>query len=231
MLQGPYCYLAARGGQGSAPQAAAHRASHLHAAERGTPARSASPPCAATCANASSRLAWPSRYGWGQEAQVDWFEAYAKLGGELGEAAGVRHAQHGLRGHVPPCISTADAGGVSRNPRTCFCLLRRRIPHAAPRQPEVLRDQILRGRQRQETERIISFRSHRGFQSEYCNPESGYEEGGVEGELGWFRRDCLVPVPEADDLGACNVWMLAKCHQSRSRTISRHSESSGRALS
>ena len=60
-----------------------------------------------------------------------------------------------------------------------------------------------------ETERIIAFRSHWGYQSEYCNPASGNEKGGVEGELGWFRRNLLVPVPEAIDLAALNQQVLA----------------------
>jgi transposase InsO family protein len=53
------------------------------------------------------------------------------------------------------------------------------------------RKEILRGYQREETERIIAFRSHWGFASEYCNPARGNEKGGVEGELGWFRRNWL----------------------------------------
>jgi hypothetical protein len=61
---------------------------------------------------------------------------------------------------------------------------------------------ILRGRQRVETDRIIAFRSHWGYRSEYCNPAKGNEKGGVEGELGWFRRNCLTPVPEAESLAA-----------------------------
>ena len=71
-----------------------------------------------------------------------------------------------------------------------------------------------------ETDRIIAFRSHWGFQSEYCNPASGNEKGGVEGELGWYRRNWLVPVPEAADLEALNEQLLAACVASRSRTIS-----------
>src|SRR5258708_2251092 len=79
---------------------------------------------------------------------------------------------------------------------------------------------ILRGRQRVETDRIIAFRSHWGYQSEYCNPASGNEKGGVEGELGWYRRNCLVPVPEAKDLAALNQQLLEACVANRSRTIS-----------
>jgi len=78
---------------------------------------------------------------------------------------------------------------------------------------------ILRGRQREETERIIAFRSHWGYQSEYCNPAKGNEKGGVEGELGWYRRNCLVPVPEAKDLADLNEQLLAACIASRARTI------------
>src|SRR5205809_8043875 len=52
---------------------------------------------------------------------------------------------------------------------------------------------------REETSRVIAFRSHWGFTSEYCNPASGNEKGGVEGEVGRYRRNWLVPVPEAHD--------------------------------
>src|SRR6202166_4154905 len=79
---------------------------------------------------------------------------------------------------------------------------------------------ILRGYQRVETDRIIAFRSHWGYRSEYCNPASGHEKGGVEGELGWFRRNWLVPVPEASVLDALNQHILDACVASRSRTIS-----------
>src|SRR5436190_110922 len=43
---------------------------------------------------------------------------------------------------------------------------------------------ILRGHERVETDRIIAFRSHWGYQSEYCNPAKGNEKGGVEGQGG-----------------------------------------------
>lgn len=44
---------------------------------------------------------------------------------------------------------------------------------------------VLRGRDRQETERFIALRSHSGFDSFFCllGPEGAHEKGGVEG--GW----------------------------------------------
>ncbi len=68
---------------------------------------------------------------------------------------------------------------------------------------------ILRGHQREENERFIAFRSHWGFQSEFCNPARGNEKGGVEGEDGYFRRNHLVPLPEARDLEHLNELLLA----------------------
>jgi len=70
---------------------------------------------------------------------------------------------------------------------------------------------ILRGRQREETERWHGFRSHWGFESSYCNPAGGNEKGGVEGELGWYRRNWLVPAPEAGNLSALNIYLRQGC--------------------
>src|SRR3979411_2181049 len=61
---------------------------------------------------------------------------------------------------------------------------------------------ILRGHQREQTGRFIAFRSHWRFQSEFCTPGKGHEKGGVEGEVGYFRRNHWVPVPQAVDLAS-----------------------------
>lgn len=58
---------------------------------------------------------------------------------------------------------------------------------------------ILVGRDRVENERFVALRSHYGFDSFFCEPgvKGAHEKGGVEGEVGRFRRAHLVPVPEA----------------------------------
>ena len=54
---------------------------------------------------------------------------------------------------------------------------------------------IVRGYRREETTRFIAFRSHWQYEASFCNPAQGHEKGGVEGEVGRFRRNHLVPVP------------------------------------
>ena len=41
----------------------------------------------------------------------------------------------------------------------------------------------------------------------------------MEGELGWYRRNCLTPVPEAENLAVLNEHLLSACVANRERTI------------
>jgi len=87
------------------------------------------------------------------------------------------------------------------------------------------------GRGRTETDRWLAFRSHYGLEAFYCLPgqEGAHEKGGVEGEVGRFRRNRLVPVPEVDSLAELNaeveVWDAADDDRrigARSRTVGEH---------
>ncbi len=70
---------------------------------------------------------------------------------------------------------------------------------------------VLRGRNRIEADRFIALRSHYGFDSFFCQPgeEGAHEKGGVEGEVGRFRRRHLVPVPRVTSMAELNELMLA----------------------
>lgn len=63
-----------------------------------------------------------------------------------------------------------------------------------------------KGRRRTENERWVLFRSHYGFDAFYCQPglDGAHEKGGVEGEVGRFRRQHLVPMPAVDSLEQLN---------------------------
>lgn len=85
--------------------------------------------------------------------------------------------------------------------------------------PAVLR--VLRGRTRDEHERFVALRSHYGFDTCYCMPGSAgaHEKGGVEGEVGRFRRNSLVPVPQVASLGAFNEYVTAIDQRDDTRRI------------
>ncbi|MGV8075042.1 MAG: IS21 family transposase [Syntrophobacteraceae bacterium] len=172
----------------------------------------------------------PQSYKFGKESQVDWYEAYADLDG-------VRQKVYIF------CMRSMASGGA----------FHRAYPHASQQAfleahefafdyfggifATVRYDnlssavkKILRGYQREETERFIAFRSHWGFQSEFCNPGRGNEKGGVEGEGGYFRRNHLVPVPKALSIEDLNRQIREATEKDEQRMISGKDLSVGEAM-
>ena len=81
--------------------------------------------------------------------------------------------------------------------------------------------QVLRGRRRVETDRFVALRSHYLFASQFTTPgiKGAHEKGGVEGEVGRYRRNHLVPVPAVGDLAELNAMILAGCESDLRRRI------------
>jgi transposase len=92
--------------------------------------------------------------------------------------------------------------------------------------------QILKGRRRAESDRFVALRSHYLFESEFTRRgrEGAHEKGGVEGEVGRFRRNHLVPVPQVGSLGELNERLAAACLADLQRTITGHRQTVGDAL-
>lgn len=91
--------------------------------------------------------------------------------------------------------------------------------------------QVIHGgdRLREENERWVLFKSHYGFDAFYCQPgiDGAHEKGGVEGEVGWFRRNHLTPMPEVASLDELNdqirVWEV----DDNTRRIAGHANTIG----
>ena len=161
----------------------------------------------------------PQSYAWGQEAQVDWYEAMAELDGvrQPLQVFALRSMASGAAFHRAYAHATQQAfreahelafhyfGGVFR------CLRYDNLPLAVKR--------ILRGHAREQTTRFLAFRSHWRFTAEFCTPAEGHEKGGIEGEAGYFRRNHWVPVPQAADLAAVNTQLLADCRADHRRVL------------
>ncbi len=92
--------------------------------------------------------------------------------------------------------------------------------------------QVLRGRRRVETDRFTALRSHYLYNSQFTTPgiEGAHEKGGVEGEVGRFRRRHLVPVPAFASLGELNARLLAGCEGDLARRIAGRQETVGESL-
>ncbi|MCC7106993.1 MAG: IS21 family transposase [Chloroflexi bacterium] len=172
----------------------------------------------------------PQSYPWGSEAQVDWYEAVADLGDERVklQVLSMRSMASGGAFHRAYRHATQQAfleahelgfryfGGVFRRARYD------NLGAAVKR--------VLRGSRREETARFVAFRSHWRFQSEFCTPAEGHEKGGIENEVGRFRRSHWVPIPRARDLEELNRSLLAACQQDEVRTIAGREQSVGTGM-
>jgi transposase len=151
----------------------------------------------------------PQHHPPGMEAEVDFGELWVRLAGVLvkcylfafrmsysGKAVHLVSATCGqeafLEGHVHAftVLGGVPAGQI-------------RYDNLTPAVTRVLR----KGRARIENPRWTAFRSHYRFAAFYCEPgiEGAHEKGGVEGQVGYFRRNYLVPVPEVDSLAELNA--------------------------
>jgi transposase len=169
----------------------------------------------------------PQAYDPGIQAQVDWYEAVVELAGVHVKLQffSLRSMWSGAAFHQAYLHATQQAflaahqeafryfGGV-------FHQLRYDNLTSAVKK-------VLRGRRREETDRFIAFRSHWEFDASFCTPGKGHEKGGVEGEAGFFRRNHLVPVPQASSLAALNESLLEGCRKDFSRIIGEREKTAG----
>jgi len=167
------------------------------------------------------RVFVPQSYEPGKEAEVDWYEGYVDFpwGRTKVQVLEIRACYSGREFHVAYPRQTQQAflegqalafewfGGVFQEMR--YDNLRAAVK------------KVLRGRRRIETDRFVGFRSHYLFESVFCTPgeEGGHEKGGVEGGVGRFRRNHLVPVPKMQSFDELNAWLRVECAKNDARTM------------
>ncbi len=163
----------------------------------------------------------PLTHAAGQEAEVDWYEAQVDFpwGRQTMQFFEMRACFSGREFHMAFPRQTQRAflegiaaalayfGGV-------FALIRFDNLSSAV-------SKVLRGRRRKETDRFVAVRSHYLFDAEFCRPgiEGAPEKGGVEGGVGRFRRNHLVPVPCSQNVEDLNHQLLKHCVRDDQRHI------------
>jgi transposase len=86
---------------------------------------------------------------------------------------------------------------------------------------------ILQGKNRDENERFVTFRSAWLFDSRFCNPARGNEKGRVENMVKFAERNFFVPVPVVSSLEELNEQLKACCQLYLSHTQARQTQSVG----
>ena len=147
----------------------------------------------------------PLEFDPGRDAQVDWGEVVAEIGGERQKVQiFVMRLNHSkarfvmafpfekqeafFEGHIQ---AFHFFGGVPR--RITYDNLKTAV------------FRVLEGHNRQEQNAFVAFRSYYLFESNYCTPAQGHEKGGVESDVGYAQRNFFAPIPQAKDFASLNA--------------------------
>ena len=161
----------------------------------------------------------PLEFDPGQDAQMDWGEAVVDLAGEritvqlfvmrlnyskarFVMAFPFQKQEAFFEGHIQ---AFHFFGGVPR--RIAYDNLKTAVYR------------ILEGRNRQEQQAFVAFRSYYLFESHYCTPAQAHEKGGVESDVGYGRRNFLVPIPAIDSFGELNHHLRQACLRDTQRRV------------
>lgn len=167
----------------------------------------------------------PLRFDPGMDAQVDWGEATVILDGEMVVvqlfvmrlcysrklfvmAFPTQHQEAFFLGHVR---AFAHFGGMPK--RIIYDNLKTAV------------QRVLQGRNRKEQLGFTRLRSHYLFESRFCTPGQGHEKGGVESDVGYSRRNFLVPLPNVADFDELNRLLVAACAEDDLRIVERCDQS------
>src|SRR6266699_2626212 len=162
----------------------------------------------------------PLEFDPGQDAQVDWGEAWADIAGRRQKvqlfimrlcysrrtfAMGfpTQKQESFLWGHVQ---AFHHFGGVPH--RISYDNLGTAVKLTYEKTGKA-------GRPRQEVRAFVAFRSHYLFESHFCTVGEGHEKGQVEHGVGYTRRNAMVPLPEASSVADLNQ----RCGSAASRKI------------
>ncbi len=168
----------------------------------------------------------------GVEAEVDWGEAEVEIAGQRrtvylflmracysGAAFVIAFERQSQQAFLEAHVEAFDFfGGV-------FEAIRYDNLRAAVRQ-------VLRGRRRVEQDCFVALRSHYLYESVFTRRgrEGAHEKGGVEGEVGRYRRRHFVPVPKVATLKELNQLLEDGCFAELERQIAGRDESVREAL-
>ncbi|MFI1409853.1 transposase [Streptomyces sp. NPDC020707] len=144
----------------------------------------------------------------GAEAEVDFGDVKVRLAGELVTcfvfAMRLSYSGKAVHRGFASCGQEAFLGGHVHALSVLGGVPRGKVRYDNPRSAV---SRVLTSRSRVENERWTAFRSHYGIDAAYCLPgiEGAHEKGGVEGQVGWFRRNHMIPVPQVASLAELNA--------------------------
>lgn len=162
----------------------------------------------------------------GKDAQVDFGESYAKIGGQEVKLHGFEMRLNFSRKKFVAFFQTTDKEAFLEGHVRAFEYFQGVVERLSYDNLGAAVAQMGKGKQRVLTKEFKELKGYYNFETNFCKPgeEGAHEKGGVENGVGFARRNWMVPVPEFETVDELNAYLLEKCRTDDERTVSGQSE-------
>lgn len=162
----------------------------------------------------------------GKDGQVDFGEAYAKLGGVQLKLYCFEMRMNFSRKMFVMCFQSTDKEAFLEGHVRAFQYYLGVVERLSYDNLTAAVVEVLKGKDRELTREFSELKGFYNFKTNFCKPgkEGAHEKGGVENGIGFARRNWMVPVPEFDTLEQLNAYLLEKCRANDTRTVDGQSE-------
>lgn len=147
----------------------------------------------------------------GQEAEVDWGTCSAILDGEFVKLKFFCMRSKFSGKHFVRCYPCERHQALFDGHIQAFSFFGGVFPVIIYDNLKTVVQKVLIGKNRNLQESYEKFKAYYSFEARFCNPGQGHEKGGVEGLVGYARRNYMVPVPQAGNLEELNSKLLQDC--------------------
>jgi len=163
----------------------------------------------------------------GKDAQVDFGESYASLGGEEVKLHGFEMRMNFSRKKFVAFFRTTDKEAFLEGHVRAFEYFQGVVERVSYDNLGAAVAKVGKGKHREITKEFKELKGYYNFKTNFCKPgeDGAHEKGGVENGVGFARRNWMVPVPEFDTLDDLNAYLLEKCRADDARTVSGQSQS------
>jgi len=147
----------------------------------------------------------------GGEAEVDWGTCYAIIGGQSIKLKLFCMRSKYSGKHFVCCYPCERQQAFFDGHMQAFSFFGGVFPVLIYDNLTTAVQRVYRGKKRDLQQSYEKFVGYYNFTPRFCNPGAGHEKGGVEGLVGYARRNYMVPVPETASIQALNERLLEEC--------------------
>jgi transposase len=168
----------------------------------------------------------PLQFEPGKDAQVDFGESYAEIAGVLTKVYSFEMRLNYSRKKFAMAVRALNMESFMEAHVQAFEFFQGIPSRLTYDNLSLAVVKVGKGKQRTLTKKFKELMGFYTFEANFCTPgkEGAHEKGGIEGSIGFSRRNWMVPVPKVASIEELNGRLLVYCQEDGNRTVSGQEE-------